>query len=260
MEPVVTQTNKCSGGPSWPTSAERVVTLLAAADSLTVASGDAREELAGLHSLDAVGRVLLWAPAHSYLVTQVLAAAGGDIEAYIEITDVAAVAVRDRVRARVTAHGWLSLNHQDECYGTAELALEITRVDLAERGRVLAVPAAELAHAERDPLAIQEPMLLMHLADAHPEAIELLTRLVDPGVLQSATRVLPLAMDRYGIVLRIERLSGHRDVRLPFPARADDARGAQQGLGALLAEAGRRPRRCRAHAPIPGSLDDGAQR
>lgn len=250
MEPVVTQTNKCSGGPSWPTSAERVVTLLAAADSLTVASGGAREELAGLHSLDAVGRVLLWAPAHSYLVTQVLAAAGGDIEACIEITDVAAVAVRDRVRARVTAHGWLSLNHTDECYGTPELALEIARVDLAERGQVISVAADELAQAERDPLAIQEPALLMHLADAHPEAVELLTRLVDPSALQSATRVLPLAMDRYGIVLRIERVSGHRDVRLPFPCRAADAAGAQRGLGALLAEAGRRARRCRAQTPL----------
>lgn len=248
MEPAVTQTNKCSVGPSGPTSAERVSTLLAAADSLAVATDEAHEELVGLHSLDAIGRVLLWAPAHSRLVTQVLSSAGGDVEACIEITDVAAVAVRDRVRARLTAHGWLSLNHHDECYGTPELVLEITRVDLAERGRLHTVPAAELLMAERDPLAVQEADLLMHLADAHPEAVDLLTRLVDPVVLQAATRVLPLALDRYGIVLRIERASGHRDVRLPFPRRAADAVEAQRGLGALLAEAGRRARRCRAHA------------
>jgi len=247
MEPVVTQTNKCSVGPSEPSSAERACTLLAAAESLTVATGEAREELVGLHSLDAVGRVLLWAPAHSCVVTQVLHAAGGDVEACIEITDVAAVAARDRVRARLTAHGWLSLNHHDQCYGTPELALEITRVDLVERGRTTTVPAAELAAAERDPLAVQEPELLMHLADAHPEAVDMLTRLVDPAALQGAIRVLPLALDRYGIVLRIERSSAHRDVRLPFPGRAADAVGAQRGLGALLAEAGRRARRCRAH-------------
>ncbi len=245
MEPVVTQTNKCSGGPPGPTSAERVVTLLAAAHSLTVATGEAREEFAGLHSLDAVGRLLLWAPAHS-CVTQVLEVTGGDVEACIEITDVAAVAVRDRVRARLTAHGWLSLMHRDECYGTPELVLELDSVHLTERGRVSVLTPDELVRADVDPLAVQEADVLMHLADAHPEAVDQLTRLVHPDVLQSATRVLPLALDRYGIVLRIERLSGHRDVRLPFPHRAVDTVSAQRGLGALLAEAGRRARRCRA--------------
>lgn len=251
MEPVVTQTKQCSGGPSGPTSAERVATLLAAADSLTVTTDETREELVGLHSLDALGRVLLWAPASSSVVTRVLAAASGDIEACIEITDVAAVAARDRVRARLTAHGWLSLNHHDECYGTPELVLEITRVDLSERGTVRTVEAVDLAMAERDPLAIQEADLLMHLDRAHPEAVELLTRLVEPSALLAATRVLPLAIDRYGIVLRIERASGHRDVRLPFGCRAADALGAQRGLGALLAEAGRRARRCRAQLGNP---------
>jgi hypothetical protein len=253
MEPVVTQTKQCSVGPPGPTSAERVSTLLAAAESLTVATGEAREELVGLHSLDALGRVLLWAPAHSCVVTQVLHAAGGDVEACIEITDVAAVAARDRVRARLTAHGWLSLNHHDQCYGTPELVLEITRVDLVERGRTVTVPLEELVLAERDPLAIQEPDILLHLATAHPGAVETLTRLVDPVALQAATRVLPLALDRYGIVLRIERASGHRDVRLPFPARAADALGAQRGLGALLTEANRRARRC-AHGGAGGFL------
>src|SRR3954447_13797680 len=128
MEPVVTQTKQCSVGPSGPSSAERALTLLAAADSLTVATGEAREELVGLHSLDALGRVLLWAPAHSCVVTQVLSSAGGEVEACVEITDVAAVAVRDRVRARLTAHGWLSLNHSDQCSDPPELVLEITRV------------------------------------------------------------------------------------------------------------------------------------
>ncbi len=259
METVVTQTKQCSGGPTGPTSAERVATLLAAADSLTVATGDAREELAGLHSLDAVGRVLLWAPASSSVVTRVLAAAGGDVEACIEITDVAAVAVRDRVRARLTAHGWLSLNHHDECYGTPELVLEITRVDLAERGSVTTVESVDLAMAERDPLAIQEPALLLHLAGAHPDAVELLTRLVDPVALQAATRVVPLALDRHGIVLRIERASGYCDVRLPFPTRAADAVSAQRGLAALLAEAARRARRCRAQLGNPTDFQNRAQ-
>jgi hypothetical protein len=151
----------------------------------------------------------------------------------------------------LTAHGWLSLNHHDQCYGTPELALEITRADLVERGRTVSVPAAELAVAERDPLAVREADILLHLADSHPEAVELLTRLVDPVALQAATRVLPLGLDRYGVVLRVERASGYRDVRLPFPDRAADALGAQRGLGALLAEAGRRARRC-GHGAGPG--------
>lgn len=246
----MTQTNECSGGPSRPTSAERVATLLAAADSLTVTTDEARYELVGLHSLDAVGRLLLWAPAHSCLVTRVLAAAGGDIEACVEITDVAAVAARDRVRARLTAHGWLSLNHLEECSGTPELVLEVSRADLDEDGFASTVLARDLAAAEVDPLAAREADILLHLADAHPEALELLTRLIDPAVLQSATRVLPLAIDRYGVVLRIERASGHRDVRLPYAARAANADEAQRALATLLAEATRRAR-CRAQAAPP---------
>lgn len=248
----MTQTNECSVGPPRPTSAERVKTLLAAADSLTVTTGEARYELVGLHSLDAVGRLLLWAPAHSCLVTQAFAAAGGDIEARIEVTDVAAVAVRDRVRARITAHGWLSLNHCGDSYGTPEVVLDIARADLSERGYTTAVLPGDLASAEVDPLAAREADILLHLTDAHPEAVEQLTRLLDPSVLQAATRVLPLAIDRYGVILRIERAQGHRDVRLPFPQRAADARAAQAGLGRLLAEAQRRARRCRSHVMPPG--------
>lgn len=245
----MTQTNECSGGPSRPSSAERVVTLLAAADSLTVTTDEARYELVGLHSLDAVGRLLLWAPARC-LVTRVLAAAGGDIEACVEITDVAAVAARDRVRTRLTAHGWLSLNHPEDSSGTPELVLEVVRADLAEDGFASTVLSRDLAAAEVDPLAACEADILLHLADAHPEAIELLTRLVDPAALQAATRVLPLALDRYGVVLRIERASGYRDVRLPYPVRAADATAAQRGLAALVAEARQRAR-CRAQVAPP---------
>lgn len=249
METVVTQTNECSVGPPRPTSAERVVTLLAAADSLTVTTGEHRYSLAGLHSLDAIGRLLLWAPARSCLVTQILAV--GDVEARIEITDVAAVAARDRVRARVTAHGWLSLDHADPCLGTQEVVLEIERATLTESCLAATVRPADLAAADVDPLAVREADLLLHLADAHAGAVDLLTRLVDPAVLQAATRVLPLAIDRYGIVLRVERRRGHRDVRLPFGARAATAAEAQRAFAALLATAARPVRRCRAQASPP---------
>lgn len=53
------------------------------------------------------------------------------------------------------------------------------------------------------------------------------------------TRVLPLAMDRYGVTLRLEYPRTHRDVRLPFakPVARLDQVGPQ--IHALLAAARR---------------------
>ncbi len=43
------------------------------------------------------------------------------------------------------------------------------------------------------------------------------TQLVEPRDLIGVTRVAPLRLDRYGVVLRLQRACGHRDVRLVFP-------------------------------------------
>lgn len=75
--------------------------------------------------------------------------------------------------------------------------------------------------------------LLTHLADTHPGAVERLTRLIDP--VHGAVRVRPLAVDRHGLTLRIERARTHGDVRLPFHTPADDVAQLTERMHRLLA-------------------------
>lgn len=65
-----------------------------------------------------------------------------------------------------------------------------------------------------------------------------LTRLVDPDSLHGAVRVRPLAVDRHGLTLRVERVRDHGDVRLPFHAPADEIAQLTERVHVLLAQAG----------------------
>ena len=101
----------------------------------------------------------------------------------------------------------------------------------------------DLVRAEPDPLAETEAEMLTHLAGAHGDTVELLAQLVDVRLLQGVTRVDPLRLDRYGIVLRLRRTGGRRDVRLPFPVRPRNPAHAVVQIQALLARARACPRR-----------------
>lgn len=219
-----------------------------AADSLTVTTDGHRCSLVGLHAIDAVGRLILRAPAHSCLVTEVGTAPGVGVSTMVEVTDVAAMAVRDRVRARVTVHGSLSLVHQGTCSGTpddafAELRVSMAAAELTEDGGTTVVDPLAFAAVEADPLCLAEPDMLIHMANAHADAVARLARLIDPLLLHAVVRVVPFLLDRYGIVLRLERAAGHRDVRLPFAERSHDVPHAQRQLNDLIA-AGARTRPC----------------
>jgi hypothetical protein len=219
-----------------------------AADSLTITTDKHRCSFVGLHAIDAVGRLILRAPAQSCLVTEIATGPGKGVPTMVEVTDVAAVALRDRVRARVTVHGSASLVHRGDCSGPleeglAELRVRLDAAELDEDGTVTVVDPLAFAAVEADPLCLAEPEMLLHLVSHHPEALARLSRLVDPALMLAVVRVSPYALDRYGIVLRLERLAGHRDVRLPFAERAADVVHAQRQLNDLVA-AGARIRPC----------------
>ncbi len=61
---------------------------------------------------------------------------------------------------------------------------------------------------------------------------------MDPDSLHGAVRVRPLAVDRHGLTLRIERVRDHGDVRLPFHAPADEIAQLTERVHVLLAQAG----------------------
>ncbi|GAA4622713.1 DUF2470 domain-containing protein [Actinoallomurus vinaceus] len=226
-----------------PTPAELVRSVLVAARSLTLSTEGHRVDLVGLHALERPGRLLLTVPADSHVGAEVAWAPGGDLAASLQFTDVAPVSVPDRVRARVLLGGRLSFDRQG---ASAEaLCFETVTAELQHDGRRFQLEVDELAAVEPDPLAATEAELLTHLAGAHGDAVELLVQLVDRRFLLGVTRVDPLRLDRYGVVLRLRRAGGHHDVRLPFSTPLRNPAHAVLQMRALLAQAKACPRRSR---------------
>ncbi|MGW0821341.1 DUF2470 domain-containing protein [Streptomyces sp. NPDC002845] len=219
---------------SWtaaPAAAERARSVLAATWSCAVTAEGGREEFVGAHTVTVDGRVLLHVPDDSTLVAAAICAPRGEPSAVLEFADVAPVPVRNRIRARLWLAGWFAAED-------GHLTFQPTRVVLRQPSGATVIDLDEFAAARPDPLATAEFQLLSHLADAHPDAVERLTRLVDADSLHGAVRVQPLAVDRHGLTLRIERARGNGDVRLTFHKPADDLAQLTERMHILLTQAG----------------------
>ena len=227
-----------------PSPAERVRSVLEAAHSLTVLANSQQHDLFGadLTGFDG-GGIRLRMPADNRLVRETEHAAGPGMPALLQWTDVAPLAVRQRVRGQVRITGWLHPTGDVAGSATATLLLEPRQValDIGESG--ILVDPGELAAAEPDPVARYEPGLLLHLVEGHQDHVAALTRLLDPYLLLGVTTVTPLSLDRYGIVLRLENHRDHRDVRLTFVEPLLDAEQVGHRIHALLAASPRSGRR-----------------
>lgn len=230
-----------------PTPAERTRSVMARAVSLTVTTHGHRYDAIGLHSVKERGQVWLKVPADSLPAAQAACAPRGSLAALVEFTDIAPIAVRDRVRARATLSGWLTQAGTDHATDGVDLRLDAARATLETRGETVAVGLDELVLAEPDPLASDEAALLTHLADTHQDVVTQLTRLADPWLLHNVVRVQPLALDRYGITLRCEYARNQRDVRLPFASPLREAAHVGDQIQHLLAAA----RACRHRRRLP---------
>ncbi|MFF5307782.1 DUF2470 domain-containing protein [Streptomyces massasporeus] len=218
---------------SWtaaPAAAERARSVLAAAWSCSVTAEGTREELVGAHTVGEDGRVLVEVPEDSALLAAAICAPRGEPSAVLEFADVAPVPVRNRIRSRLWLAGWFTVEGE-------RLAFTPTRVVLRQPSGSVVVDLDEFAAAAPDPLTTAEARLLTHLADCHADAVERLTRLVDSDSLHGAVRVQPLAVDRHGLTLRIERARTHGDVRLAFHAPADDVAQLTERMHILLSQA-----------------------
>ncbi|MET9760825.1 DUF2470 domain-containing protein [Streptomyces sp. NPDC006372] len=218
---------------SWtaaPAAAERARSVLAAAWSCSVIAEGTREELVGAHTVTEDGRVLVTVPEDSALLAAAICAPRGEPSAVLEFADVAPVPLRNRIRARLWLAGWFTVEED-------RLVLRPTRVVLRQSAGAVVVDLEEFAAAVPDPLTTAEARLLTHLADCHADAVERLTRLVDSDSLQGAVRVQPLAVDRNGLTLRIERGRAHGDVRLAFHRPADDVAQLTERMHVLLGQA-----------------------
>ncbi|MDT0399638.1 DUF2470 domain-containing protein [Streptomyces edwardsiae] len=218
------------GWTAAPGAAQRARSVLAAAWSCAVNAEGTREELVGAHSVTDDGDLLLHVPEDNALLAAAICTPRGEPSAVLEFADVAPVPLRDRIRARLWLAGWFAVRD-------GHLVLRPTRVVLRQPAGAVVVDVDEFTAAAPDPLATAEARLLSHLADCHADAVERLTRLVDHGSLHGAVRVQPLAVDRHGLTLRIERVRSGGDVRLPFHAPADDVSQLTERMHVLLAQA-----------------------
>ncbi|WP_371793201.1 DUF2470 domain-containing protein [Streptomyces sp. NBC_01471] len=216
-----------------PTPAERLLSILTAAHSMTVVSdGHDPIEVHRLDGTGAMGHIHLHAPpevrpAHP----------GTRAPVRLELTDIAPTPVRNRMRARVTVTALLLTEYSMET--TASTCMEFGQAVLDDHNGRAYVTYAALQEVDPDPIATSEAAMLTHLVDGHSELVPLLLRLVQPQPDKGMVRVLPLAMDRYGLTLRLEYPGTHRDVRLPFakPVTRVDQAGPQ--IHSLLATARR---------------------
>ncbi|MCX4750373.1 DUF2470 domain-containing protein [Kitasatospora sp. NBC_01287] len=221
-------------------AAERVRTVLAAADSLALATERHSYDLIGVHALDPDGGLTMRVPRDTPLAAEHAQAPRGALACVVEITDVAPAAVRDRVRARVTLVGRLLADERASDAADLTLRLDLAHATLrtVEGGSTVA-PEAFTA-ARPDPLARCEAHLLTHLTDDHQDVLALLAGLVGTGAGIGAgappgpARAWPLALDRHGLTLRLEHPHTRRDVRLLFPTPARTADQAGDRVRALL--------------------------
>ncbi|MFF1506786.1 DUF2470 domain-containing protein [Streptomyces sp. NPDC058326] len=215
-----------------PTPAERVRSVLAAAHSMTVVSDGVHQEVHLLDGTGPMGHIHLHDPSEESHAGQ-----SARIPVRLEFTDIAPTPVRERLRARVTLTGLLATPYEPET--SASICMEFGQALLENAEGRTFVTLEELHATDIDPMATCEASMLTHLVDGHGELVPLLLRLVRPRPDRHMVRALPVALDRYGITLRLEHPTGHQDVRLPFPTPVTDIDQAGPRMHALFAAARR---------------------
>lgn len=156
--------------------------------------------------------------------------------AVVEITDVAPLPTRERVRARVRLHGHAeeaAPTPQTEATGVRPVRIAVRTVELETEERTHLLDPADLRAARPDPFARRQARFLSHLATAHGEVVRALGRLASRS--EPVERVVPLALEREGITFRLEHEAGHDDVLLAFPFPAETPEDVRRAM-ALLAE------------------------
>lgn len=246
-----------------PTSAERIRSACFRGQALLAIADSAAAEpvTAPVCHLLADGSVALAVPTGD----PVAEAAEAGVPAMLELTDHAPLRLRERVRALVWIRGRLQSVPEPEVTPLLDRVAEVdpnpallqvisprntarpdsatgsyTLLRLTPESAVLAdttgaesVTVDELLSARPDPFCAIEANWLQHLDSAHPELIARLAGVALPPRLRRG-RVHPLAVDRYGMWLRVEESEADHDVRLSFPRPVADVLSLNRAVRALL--------------------------
>ncbi|WP_043717679.1 DUF2470 domain-containing protein [Nocardia asiatica] len=223
-----------------PSTAERVRSACAHAEQAVLAMPGIDPTPASVHHVRQCGDAVIAVPTAS--VAAVLAGNSGEhgAPAVLELTDHAPLPLREPVRALVWLRGWVRAvptpaqralagevaeenphpGLLDVGFGATLLRLVINSAVVADSAGAESVSSEQLRLAQPDPFCAMESAWLQHMQADHADVVAQLARHLPPR-LQRGT-VHPLAIDRYGLTLRVEGHDGDHDFRLPFSAPADD--------------------------------------
>ncbi|RKN32252.1 DUF2470 domain-containing protein [Micromonospora musae] len=229
---------------------------LSTSSSLRLGLGDSTVDLIDSHVVLPDGQVVLAIDAMTRTGGLLVAARGRPGAVRLDVTQLVPVAVRSRVRAKVSMRGTVrrfdpaSLDSCDDdtllslldlppvaLWAVEPADVRVTRDDSEATTSVTAYRAAR-----PDPLAATEAVHLQHLSRHHRDVLDRLATLVDPALTAESARVVPVAVDTAGVVLRAEALDGYVDVRLAFAKPITGSAGLPEGLRTLLAAAAGRGR------------------
>ncbi|MER6120132.1 DUF2470 domain-containing protein [Streptomyces sp. NPDC001743] len=185
------------------------------------------------------GDLFLELPADSPAVRAASTAQDDELEAVLEITDVAPVSVPHRVRGRARVSGRLTSVPGMAGPGRMLLRLETDEAHVEDLWGAGAVRPQELRDAAADPLAGHEAELLQHLHAAHVERLGALCELLgERGARTGAgsrPSVVPVALDRHGLRVRFFERSGPCfDARFEFPEPVRDMTELRHAMRTLF--------------------------
>jgi hypothetical protein len=120
----------------------------------------------------------------------------------------------------------------DVGHGSALLSIAVESAVVADAHGAASVDAADLRAARPDPFWEVESAWLRHLDSDHAGLICQLARHLPVRLRSGAMH--PLAIDRYGVTLRVEGPEADHDIRIPFDAPVDDARALSRAIRILV--------------------------
>lgn len=234
-----------------PSTAERVRSACARAESAALAIEGSDPVITSMHHLRSNGEVVLAVPNDSVSTAIAWQSSRAGVPAVLELTDHAPLSLREPVRSLVWLRGELrpvpeslmrsmagavAAEHPhpallDVGHTTSLLRLILTSSVVADSTGAEPVSVETLLEAQPDPFWEMETSWLQHLDEDHSDLVSQLARRLPPSLRQG--RVRPLGIDRYGIRLRIESEYGDNDVRLGFAEPVDDSMGLSRALRVL---------------------------
>ncbi|WP_040802289.1 DUF2470 domain-containing protein [Nocardia concava] len=235
-----------------PTTAERVHSACAHAESAMLALPGLDPVPTSVHLLRQCGDIVVAVPMNSTAAGLVLGCGTNGSPAVLELTDQAPLNLRERVRALVWLRGWahtvpshaqralagaVAADHPhpallDVGHTATLLRLVIDSAVVADTSGADAVDRDRLRDARPDPFCAMEAGWLQHLQADHADVVDRLARRL-PHALRRGALIHPLAIDRYGVTLRVEAIDADHDVRIPFEHPADDLESLSRAVHAL---------------------------